>query len=88
MDQFVWRSFGANFFRDVLHTSFLGGTAIGPVDTLPIVSVRGDRNVVDVEMEQARIVFGATADLPFLDVGSLSNWRGDVSIALHNRSRQ
>ena len=80
-------SFGAPaaFFRDVLGLSFVGGTAIGPVDTLPIVSVRGDRNLVDVEMEQARIVFGATADLPFLDVGTLSNWRGDVSIA-YNRS--
>jgi len=75
----------AAFFRDVLGLSFVGGTAIGPVDTLPIVSVRGDRNLVDVEMEQARIVFGATADLPFLDVGTLSNWRGDVSIA-YNRS--
>jgi iron complex outermembrane receptor protein len=36
-------------------------------------------------MEQARVVFGATADLPFLDVGTLSNWRGDISIA-YNRS--
>jgi len=75
----------AAFFRDVLGLSFVGGTAIGPVDTLPIVSVRGDRNLVDVEMEQARVVFGATADLPFLDVGTLSNWRGDISIA-YNRS--
>ncbi len=75
----------AAFFRDVLGLDFVGGTAIGPVDTLPIVSVRGDRNLVDVEMEQARIVFGATADLPFLDVGTLSNWRGDISIA-YNRS--
>ena len=75
----------AAFFRDVLGLSFIGGTAIGPTETLPIVSVRGDRNLVDVEMEQARIVFGATADLPFLDVGTLSNWRGDISIA-YNRS--
>ena len=75
----------AAFFRDVLGLSFIGGTATGPVPTLPIVSVRGDRNLVDVEMEQARIVFGATADLPFLDVGTLSNWRGDLSIA-YNRS--
>ena len=73
------------YFRDVLGLSFVGGTAIGPTETLPIVSVRGDRNLVDVEMEQARIVFGATADLPFLDVGTLSNWRGDISIA-YNRS--
>ena len=57
----------------------------GAVDTLPIVSVRGDRNLVDVEMEQMRLVVGASADLPFLDMGSLSNWRGDFSIA-YNRS--
>lgn len=75
----------AGFFRDVLGLSWIGGTATGPVDTLPIVSVRGDRNLVDVEMEQARLVFGVTADLPFLDVGSLSNWRGDISVA-YNRS--
>jgi iron complex outermembrane receptor protein len=75
----------ASFFRDVLGLSWIGGTAIGPVDTLPIVSVRGDRNLTDVEMEQARLVVGVTADLPFMDVGSLSNWRGDFSIA-YNRS--
>ncbi|MDB2691278.1 TonB-dependent receptor [Luminiphilus sp.] len=57
----------------------------GPLETQPIVSVRGDRNLVDVEQEQVRLVLGATADLPFLDIGSLSNWRGDVSVA-YNRS--
>ena len=36
-------------------------------------------------MEQSALVVGASADLPFLDVGSLSNWRGDISIA-YNRS--
>jgi iron complex outermembrane receptor protein len=37
----------------------------GAVPTLPIVSVRGDRNLVDVEMEQMRLVVGASMDLPF-----------------------
>ena len=53
----------------------------GPVESTPIVSVRGDRNNVSTEMEQIRVVLGTTADLPFLDIGSLSNWRGDISVA-------
>ena len=57
----------------------LGGP-VGAIATQPIVSVNGDRNVVDVEQKQVRLVFGATADLPFLDVGSLSNWRADISL--------
>ena len=52
----------------------------GPVESTPIVSVRGDRNNVSVDMEQTRLVLGTYADLPFLNVGSLSNWRGDISI--------
>ncbi len=50
--------------------------------TIPIVSVQGDRNnVTDVEMEQVRVVLGTSADLPFLDFGFLSNWRGDISVS-------
>ena len=75
----------AAFFRDVLGLTFIGGTASGPVESTPIVSVRGDRNLVDRESEQFRLVLGASADLPFLEVGSLSNWRGDISI-VYNRS--
>jgi iron complex outermembrane receptor protein len=72
-------------FRDLFGLGFVGGQETGPLATLPIVSVRGDRNLVDVEMEQMRFVAGVSADLPFLDMGSLSNWRGDFSIA-YNRS--
>ena len=54
---------------------------IGAVQTRPVVSVRGDRNNVSTEMEQMRVVFGASADLPFLDMGSLGNWRGDISVS-------
>ena len=53
----------------------------GPVETLPIVSVAGDRNNVTTEMEQVRVVLGTTADLPFLDFGTMGNWRGDVSVS-------
>lgn len=58
----------------------LGGP-IGAVQSRPVVSVRGDRNNVATDMEQIRVVLGTTADLPFLDVGTLSNWRGDISVA-------
>ena len=54
---------------------------IGPVQSRPVVSVRGDRNNVATDMEQIRVVLGTTADLPFLDIGTLSNWRGDISVA-------
>ena len=54
---------------------------IGAVQSRPVVSVRGDRNNVATEMEQIRVVLGTTADLPFLDIGTLSNWRGDISVA-------
>ena len=54
---------------------------IGAVQSRPVVSVRGDRNNVATDMEQIRVVLGTTADLPFLDIGTLSNWRGDISVA-------
>ena len=54
---------------------------IGAVESRPVVSVRGDRNNVSTEMEQIRVVLGTSADLPFLDMGSLSNWRGDISVS-------
>jgi iron complex outermembrane recepter protein len=82
--QQAWiNNFGApaGFFRDVLGLDFVGGAASGPQESTPIISIRGDRNLVDVEQEQIRLVFGTTADLPFMDIGSLENWRGDVSIS-------
>ena len=82
--QQAWiENFGAPaaFFRDVLGLGFVGGLPTGPSESTPIISVRGDRNLVDVEQEQIRVVVGATADLPMLDVGSLSNWRGDFSVS-------
>lgn len=47
--------------------------------TTPIVSVRGDRNIVDVEVSQARFVSGVSADLPFIDFGAFTNWSVDTS---------
>ena len=49
-------------------------TATGPRSVIPIVSVRGDRNTTDVEVQQARFVTGLKGDLPQLSFGSLNNW--------------
>ena len=57
----------------------------GPVPTLPIVSVRGDRNEVYRYQEQFRYVAGVGGDLPMLNFGSLSNWSFELAY-VHTRS--
>ena len=57
----------------------LGGPS-GPIPTLPIVAVRGDRNRTDTEVSQWRFVTGISGDMPFLNVGSLYDWTFDVSV--------
>lgn len=54
--------------------------AIGPLGTIPVVSVRGDRNLLDSETDIWRAVAGITGDMNFLNVGSLSNWTFDLSV--------
>ena len=56
-----------------------GGT--GPISTVPITSVRGDRNFTDVSGEQLRLVGGVRSDLPFMNFGSLDNWTFDVYLS-------
>ncbi|VUD66722.1 Vitamin B12 transporter BtuB [Thalassocella blandensis] len=51
----------------------------GAASSTPIVAVRGDRSIVDVSVEQARFVSGVSADLPFINFGSFSNWSVDTS---------
>ena len=57
----------------------LGGPS-GPIPTLPIVSVRGDRNTTETDVSQWRYVVGLSGDLPALNVGSLQDWTFDVSV--------
>jgi iron complex outermembrane receptor protein len=52
--------------------------AIGPVGTLPIVSVENDRSSGDASFENSRFVAGLRGDLPFMDAGTLKNWSFDV----------
>ena len=59
------------------------GLSVGPLGahrTYPIVSVQGDRNTVVTESTWQRSVAGLKGDMPFLNVGSLSDWTFDVSI--------
>jgi iron complex outermembrane receptor protein len=49
------------------------------LDVLPIVGVLGDRNVVEVNLAQSRIVTGLKGDLPFITQGPLNDWSFDLS---------
>jgi iron complex outermembrane receptor protein len=58
------------------------GTGLGggfDLPVIPIVTVQGDRNNVDVEQEQLRFVGGVKGDLPFLSAGPLNNWTFEAS---------
>ena len=60
------------------------GLSVGPLGaqrTQPIVSVRGDKNTVDVDNTWQRAVLGFSGDVPFLNVGSLSDWTFDLSFS-------
>ena len=75
------QAFGATpaQFREAGTDLYLG--AIGPRRTRPVVSVRGDRNLTEVETEQARLVVGLRGDLPFMNFGTLGNWSFDTYIS-------
>ena len=64
-------------FRDFGIVNLYPG-AIGPVSTIPIVSVRGDRNRTEVEQEQIRFVAGIGGDIPFMNFGPVENWSFDA----------
>ena len=53
---------------------------VGAIQTQPVVSVAGDRDNVDVTLEQLRGTAGVRADLPFLNVGTLSDWSAEASL--------
>ena len=59
---------------------FLYSPPLGPIDTLPIVSVRGDRTQSFVDITQLRLVGGVEGDLPWIDFAGLSNWTFDFSV--------
>jgi len=54
---------------------------IGAIGTLPIVSVKNDRSASDGSREQLRFVAGLKGDLPFMEMGTLTNWSFDSYIS-------
>ena len=63
-------------FGNVAHT--LGPS--GPSGTRPIVAVRGDRDVTNTDTTAWRSVVGLSGDMPFLNIGGLSDWAFDASV--------
>ncbi|MDE0055420.1 MAG: TonB-dependent receptor [Gammaproteobacteria bacterium] len=59
---------------------FLYSPPLGPIPTVPIVSVRGDRTQSFVDITQLRLVGGMAGDLPWLDFGGFSNWTFDLGV--------
>ncbi len=58
--------------------------ALGPVLTVPLVAVRGDRTQIYVHQSQVRLVGGVNGDLPWMDFASLSNWTFDFGVVHTN----
>ena len=54
----------------------------GPSATQPVVAVRGDRDVTNTDTTAWRSVVGLSGDMPFLNVGSLSDWSFDASVTV------
>ncbi len=64
------------------------GLLNGPLGAIPVsgqVSVRGDRNLSDVNLQQSRLVGGISGDLPFINFGPVTGWTFDAS-AVYSRS--
>lgn len=71
-------------FRDFGIVDLFAGP-IGPASVTPLVSVRGDRNLNDVEVDQTRIVGGLRGDLPFVNWGSVEDWSFEAAV-IHTES--
>lgn len=54
--------------------AFVCGGPIGAEDVLPIVAVRGDRDRVESEVSQFRLVGGLKGDIPNLEIGPMGNF--------------
>ena len=54
-------------------------TALGPVGTRIVASVRGDRNTTLSSLEQTRWVAGLKGDLPQIPIGGKNDWQFEIS---------
>ncbi|WGL15385.1 TonB-dependent receptor [Microbulbifer bruguierae] len=59
---------------------------LGAVTVQPVVSVFGDRNTANTEVEHFRFVTGARGDLPMLNVGTMSDWSFELSASYSKSS--
>ena len=59
---------------------------VGAVETLPIVSVVGDRSSRERTLENSRIVAGFKGDLPFMNSGNLANWEFETYLSYSKSS--
>lgn len=60
------------------------GQPIGPIDVRPVVTINGDRNLNEIELEQTRLVAGVKGDIPSLTFDgpgflNFSDWQFDLS---------
>ena len=53
---------------------------IGPAPVTPITTVRGDRTLVTTSTNARRWVGGVRGDLPFMNMGTLTDWSFEFSI--------
>lgn len=56
------------------------------MDVLPILNIKGDRDLTDVSVSQYRLVTGVRASLPGLESVGLNNWSYDVFLS-HSASK-
>lgn len=64
----------------------LGSYNAGSIYVLPVTAVYGDRDNVEVNLQQTRLVGGFKGDIPFLNTGSLSNWSFETFVS-HQRTK-
>ncbi len=65
-------------------TAFGGALVSGPigaVEVRPVVGIGGDRNNVETELKQTRLVGGVRGDLPMINFGSVKDWEFDLSLS-------
>ena len=81
-----WNDCGGVAYEDCAPAYFgLLYGPLGPLETIPVLTVSGDRNRVARYIEQFRYVAGIRGDLPMMDFRGLSDWSFEFAF-LHTRS--
>ena len=64
-----------------VYYGFLANGPVGPLVVQPVVSVKGDRNSVNAEYQNARFVAGLEGDMPAMEFGTFTNWGFDAYVS-------